>query len=382
LEHQGTSRRKAVLVAQRGWGDKCSGLVGYDVFIFDREEDRLLYSEIKQRLKKFHYADIHGETDFLKIFINELIDGETFDGHHSLDFEELLNYTTFIRDSYALPELGKYFEWIINDCLLGTQRYEEYLNKTEPTRIDKYTQDSNLRLNLQERLCFPAEPVDITLAFGVLRKASVIEVNRNAYKKAAHTVFDNYLGTRNSWFDVLKEYGGHNPIYDYYLLQHLRRPSLHSLPFKISYFSTARTLKNDIKQLVRETEIMTRHELGIPINDDKWVSETVLFQKIQSLFPNGLVIHQGTPSWLKPQRFDVWVPKLNFAVEYNGKQHYEPVDFFGGIEGFYSQKKRDKRKKTLCTRNGVRLFIVRYDEDMDEAVLRIQAEMPIKEIAR
>jgi hypothetical protein len=132
-------------------------------------------------------------------------------------------------------------------------------------------------------------------------------------------------------------------------------------------------LKDDIKQLVYNTETIARQELGIPLNDDKWVSETILFHKMQSLFPNVQVIRQGIPLWLSPQRFDVWVPSLKFAVEYNGKQHYEPVDFFGGIEGFKSQKKRDRRKATLSVKNGVRLFIVRYDEDMDAAVLRIHS---------
>ncbi len=26
-------------------------------------------------------------------------------------------------------------------------------------------------------------------------------------------------------------------------------------------------------------------------------------------------------------RFDFYIPCLNIAIEYNGKQHYEPIDF-------------------------------------------------------
>jgi hypothetical protein len=342
------------------------------VFIFDKKEDKILYDDIKPRLKGFHYADIHGEPDFLKIFLRELIDGEDFHIPPPVDFEKIYNYTIFMRDAYGLPELENYFEWTIKDCLLGMERYEEYLKRTKPTRIDIFTQDSNLRLNIQEHIYFPAEPIDIILAFGTRIKSSVIEIDINTYEKVLYKVFDNYLGERKSWFDIFKKFGSYNPIYDFYLLQHIRVVSLPRLPFKISYFSTAHGLKDDIKNLANKAERMARQELGVPLNDDKWVSETILFLKIQSLFPDIPVIRQGFPLWLIPQRFDVWIPSRNLAIEYNGKQHYEPVDFFGGDEGFKNQKRRDRRKAALCVKNGVRLFIVRYDEDMDEAVSKIK----------
>ena len=35
-------------------------------------------------------------------------------------------------------------------------------------------------------------------------------------------------------------------------------------------------------------------------------------------------------------------------IEYNGIQHYQPIEFFGGQEGFESQIKRDNIKKEFC----------------------------------
>lgn len=32
---------------------------------------------------------------------------------------------------------------------------------------------------------------------------------------------------------------------------------------------------------------------------------------------------------------------LDFLIEYQGKQHYEPVGKFGGVRGFYQQKHND-----------------------------------------
>jgi hypothetical protein len=103
------------------------------------------------------------------------------------------------------------------------------------------------------------------------------------------------------------------------------------------------------------------------------IQETILFYKIQTAFPDVEVIHQGRPPWIGNQRLDVWIPARMAAVEYNGQQHYEAIDFFGGIEGLKNQRERDERKFALCAGNGVRLFIVRYDEDMDAAVLRIRS---------
>jgi hypothetical protein len=345
------------------------------VFIFDRKEDKIRYDDIKPRLKGFHYADIHGEPDFLKIFLKELVDGEGSHVLPSVNFEKIYNYAVFMRDAYALPELENYFEWTIEDCLLGMERYEEYLSKTKPTRIDIFTRACNLRLNIQEHIHFPAEPIDIMLTFGVRKKSSVIEIDFNTYEKALYKVFDNYLGEQKSWFDTFKKFGGYNPIYDFYLLQHMRILSVPCLPFKISYFSTARGLKDDIRNLANMAERIARRELDVPVHDDKWASETILFLKIRSLFPDIPVIRQGFPSWLIPQRFDIWVPSRSIAVEYNGKQHYEPIGFFGGLEGFRNQKKRDRRKAALCKKNGVRLFIVRYDEDMDAAVSKIRSSI-------
>ena len=87
------------------------------------------------------------------------------------------------------------------------------------------------------------------------------------------------------------------------------------------------------------------------------------------------VIHQGRPPWLGNQRLDIWLPARMVAVEYNGKQHYEAINFFGGLEGLRKQQELDMRKAALCVENCVRLFVVRFDEDMDEAVSKISKEI-------
>lgn len=47
-------------------------------------------------------------------------------------------------------------------------------------------------------------------------------------------------------------------------------------------------------------------------------------------------------------------------IEYNGGQHYKPVEFFGGEETFERQKERDKIKRDWCKENGIELVVIPY----------------------
>ena len=65
--------------------------------------------------------------------------------------------------------------------------------------------------------------------------------------------------------------------------------------------------------------------------------------------------------WLNKQTLDFYIPSKNIAIECQGKQHFEVVDFSGrnkerALKEFNDTKERDERKKHLCEENGVRLL--------------------------
>jgi len=71
-----------------------------------------------------------------------------------------------------------------------------------------------------------------------------------------------------------------------------------------------------------------------------------------------------------PLRFDFYIPSLNALIEYDGRQHFMPVNF-GGIsderaaENFETQKINDKIKDDYCTANSIpllRIPYMRFDE--------------------
>jgi hypothetical protein len=68
---------------------------------------------------------------------------------------------------------------------------------------------------------------------------------------------------------------------------------------------------------------------------------------------------------------DIYFPILNIGVEYQGKQHSEPVEFFGGEEAFKSNIERDKRKKKLCLENDCVLIEVFPDYNSEDVLNEI-----------
>lgn len=74
----------------------------------------------------------------------------------------------------------------------------------------------------------------------------------------------------------------------------------------------------------------------------------------------------------KALRFDFHVPSANTVIEVNGKQHYEPVEFFGGQAGLEDTQKRDKIKADYCAEHGISLLILPYTMSNTEIRQAIQ----------
>lgn len=65
---------------------------------------------------------------------------------------------------------------------------------------------------------------------------------------------------------------------------------------------------------------------------------------------------------LKNRRFDFYLPDLNICIEFDGKQHFEPVEKFGGEEGFHKTVIGDREKNEFCQRKGIKLYRIPYKE--------------------
>jgi hypothetical protein len=63
--------------------------------------------------------------------------------------------------------------------------------------------------------------------------------------------------------------------------------------------------------------------------------------------------------------FDFYLPEYLVCLEFNGRQHYEVVEAWGGQNALQNTKLNDEIKLNFCKRNGIKLLIIRYDENVE-----------------
>jgi hypothetical protein len=78
------------------------------------------------------------------------------------------------------------------------------------------------------------------------------------------------------------------------------------------------------------------------------------------------VFHHHRPEFLNGQELDIYLEyqDMKIGIEYQGKQHFESVQFFGGEEGLSKTLSRDKRKSEKCYEHGVKLIYFNYWESI------------------
>ena len=80
-----------------------------------------------------------------------------------------------------------------------------------------------------------------------------------------------------------------------------------------------------------------------------------------------------SPVWLGRQHLDIYFPKLNIGIEYQVRQHSDPIDFFGGQAAFEKTLERDKRKRMLCETNDCFLIYVFPNYEIDSVIKKIES---------
>lgn len=91
------------------------------------------------------------------------------------------------------------------------------------------------------------------------------------------------------------------------------------------------------------------------------LEESGLDYKMEYIFPD-LRSSSG-----RPLRFDFVIfdddGHIDFIIEYQGKQHYEPSVKFGGKRGFYQQQFNDNKKRRFCALHDFNLIEIPYTEE-------------------
>lgn len=62
--------------------------------------------------------------------------------------------------------------------------------------------------------------------------------------------------------------------------------------------------------------------------------------------------------------YDFYLPNHNLCIEYDGLQHFEPIEFWGGVENLEYIKKHDQIKTNYCKDNDIKLIRIKYNRKL------------------
>lgn len=105
-------------------------------------------------------------------------------------------------------------------------------------------------------------------------------------------------------------------------------------------------------------------------------AEQTLYDQIINNFPQLQVIANDRKT-LGGLELDIYIPELNFAVEWNGMWHYKKIEYRDPKlnDSFEKIHARDLRKKKLCKEKGIELLVIKdmtsHQKFIDRKIIEI-----------
>lgn len=199
----------------------------------------------------------------------------------------------------------------------------------------------------------------------IIRKMKLSKLEENFYKSIIVKLYEKY-GEETNFFEFpsamnfeCKNAMGQMAALDKFLVE--QHPAYKEMS------ETREKVHNLLDQFKIQYNCIYQSLLDNGVFSPKWKSEYELFKMIKRTYPKA--VYQYRVSWLGHQSLDIFLPEEKIAFEYQGVQHYKPVEVFGGEEHFEKQKVLDERKRLLCKENGVKLIEWRYDEPISKILL-------------
>ncbi len=182
----------------------------------------------------------------------------------------------------------------------------------------------------------------------------------------------------NTWFDLMKKFveeqknlkwSGYKKIGSQSSIM-AEKIQYFIIPLYVNNLNVHTNIADSILQSVKKGIYNNLDRTLYDISEYKWKSEELMYECIKKVYKNKNVIHQYRPFFLGKQSYDVYVCGEDIAFEYQGKQHFEPIDIFGGIESFEKNKQRDAIKAELSKKNNVKLIYINYWEDISVDLIK------------
>lgn len=95
-------------------------------------------------------------------------------------------------------------------------------------------------------------------------------------------------------------------------------------------------------------------------------------KRIRLFLQSNKLIH--SKEWTIPNtrlRCDFFLTEAHTIIEYDGRQHFQPIEMFGGEKAFKARQKRDSRKNAIAEKMGLKMIRIPYwDYDNIESILQ------------
>lgn len=340
---------------------KFQHVVSYEQVHHEEKDIQEFYQYFKKSFFDEIYIDVRGETNYLFTLLLELRD------------------TLLTIESYPIIKI--YFELLSKHYpVLKTYSTDWIMEFAEKKNDYDYLKESVIG-GFEENFNI----YDLPKYFYLLNKTDDDKLRPHLFWKIiSNTSLTNY-GLEN-----LNDVKNH---FDLRVIESNRNDVISNFREYVKQWKTLSSISNldekEIKKVIsfyerelRESENDLRVSRELPKIGEGWISETELFYHIRTEFPNLKVLHHGRPEWLGRQHLDIFIEDFNIGIEYQGKQHSQSVEYFGGDTSFTKQLMLDEKKKSICKDNSCELIEVFPNYNLQDVLEQISEIIEMKNMTR
>ena len=266
---------------------------------------------------------------------------------------------------------GHLYNYVIYEYEMdGKTGYASFYTSSPVASYEAYQKESVLEMGLMSNYAYPNNSSSVIGYYyheGIVIDKKFLDIGVSLIEKGKASKWASMIkkGDRQSFLSGKLKY--------FIVPIHLRR---------IDNDVTANLLKKKVLKNARQGEYTDIERTVFNLSDYKWTSELLCYQLMTEIYKKNMVVHQYRPYFLKSEKgqlsYDVFVFGKNIALEYQGRQHFEPIEIFGGKVAFEKQKERDLLKKRISEQCGIHLIYVNYWENITKDLIK----QKIKEVMK
>jgi very-short-patch-repair endonuclease len=218
-----------------------------------------------------------------------------------------------------------------------------FIQKAKETHKDKYDYSLVNYINIKTKVKI------ICSIHGIFEQTPDCHLNRN-HNCLKCSIENNKLNIRFSnieYIEKLKKVHGNN--YDYSLVDYINSKTkikiicpIHGIFKQISH---SHLKGNGCPKCKR-----SKGEIKI----ENFLKENNIKYETQKTFDGC--------KFIRKLKFDFYLPKYNLCIEFDGQQHFNSYERYGGIKGFNKRKLYDSIKNKFCLDNNINLLRISYTQ--------------------